>query len=117
MKETRFRGTEPRIFSTDPDAPEEGRVFVWAWTEWFERIEGESDAVTFSPVGTRTDDEFRYWLSQQGDFDLTDIEKTEFGQDIVNEFLEQTNLYPGGFRQFEEQPLRDFTVDEESNQE
>jgi len=113
MREERFRGTSPRVFSTNPHTPEDGRTFVWAWTEWFERIEGESGAVTFSPIDTRTEEEFNYWLSQQGDYDLSTIEDRQFGRDVLDEFLEQPNLFPEGFRQFEEQPLREFTTDEE----
>ena len=49
-KESLFRETEPRVFSTHPRDPENGRIFVWAWTEWFERVEGDSGAVSFTPV-------------------------------------------------------------------
>lgn len=41
---------DPRVFSTSPDDPDEGRTFVWARTKWFEREESDSGAVEFSPL-------------------------------------------------------------------
>jgi hypothetical protein len=45
-----FRGARLRIFGTNYDDPEEGRIFVWTKTGWFERIEGSSGGVAFSPI-------------------------------------------------------------------
>jgi hypothetical protein len=91
--EDRFRGTTPVAYSTNWRRPEQGRTFVWAWTQWFERIEGPTGAVGFTPVAD-WEDELRRWLAQQGVEDLTDISRGEFGQRVLEEFLEEVPLYP-----------------------
>ena len=93
LEEDLFAHADPRIFVTDPDNPEEGRTFVWALTRWFERIEGDTGAVEFSPAA-EDEDELREWLSEQG-LEITEIDvDNEFGRSVREEFLEQTPLYP-----------------------
>ena len=93
MKEDLFRGTEPRIFSTHPHNPENGRTFIWAWTEWFERLEGDSGAIAFTPVAD-SEPELRHWLKvNKCEQDLVEM-KGAFARDVRDEFLEQTPLYP-----------------------
>src|ERR1700690_644307 len=46
----KFRGARPRVYGTNPDDPDEGRVFVWTMQGWFERIEGNSGNVAFTPI-------------------------------------------------------------------
>jgi hypothetical protein len=45
-----FRGARLRIFGTNLADPDEGRVFVWTKMGWFERIEGSSGNVAFTPI-------------------------------------------------------------------
>jgi hypothetical protein len=93
LEEDLFARADPRIFVTDPDNPEEGRTFVWAETSWFERIEGDTGAVEFSPVA-EDEEELREWLSEQ-DLEITEIDiDNEFARTVREEFLEQTPLYP-----------------------
>jgi hypothetical protein len=93
LEEDLFAEADPRIFVTDPDNPEEGRTFVWALTRWFERVEGDTGAVEFSPVA-EDEGELREWLSEQG-LEITEIDvDNEFGRGARDEFLEQTPLYP-----------------------
>ncbi len=93
MQKDLFRGTEPRVFSTHPNNPQAGRTFVWAWTEWFERLEGDSGAVTFSPVAD-SEPELKRWLkANKCERDLIEM-KGEFARDVRDEFLEQVPLYP-----------------------
>ncbi|MCX5999110.1 MAG: hypothetical protein NTU41_05810, partial [Chloroflexi bacterium] len=47
-----------RIFGTNPDNPDEGRIFVWSKVGWFERLEGSSGDVAFTPVA-QSEDELR----------------------------------------------------------
>jgi hypothetical protein len=93
LEEDLFARTDPRIFVTDPDNVEEARTFVWADTSWFERIEGDTGAVEFSPVA-QDEEELREWLSQQ-DLEITEIDvDNEFARTAREEFLEQSPLYP-----------------------
>jgi hypothetical protein len=93
LEEDLFAGADPRIFVTNPDAPEDGRTFVWALMGWFERVEGETGAVEFSPVAA-DEEELREWLSAQG-VEITEIDvDIEFGRIVREEFLEQSPLYP-----------------------
>ena len=40
MARDQFRGASLGAFGTDPDNPENGRIFIWTQVGWFERIEG-----------------------------------------------------------------------------
>jgi hypothetical protein len=91
LEENLFKDADPRIFVTDPDNTEDGRTFVWALTRWFERLEGETGAVEFSPVA-EDEDELRTWLSEQG-LEITELDE-EFARTVREEFLEQSPLYP-----------------------
>lgn len=81
---------DPRVFSTNPDDPEEGRTFVWVSMGWYERIEGDTGAVEFSPT-SMDEHALREWLSEQ------DIEITEIDDDhtkmVREEFLNEDPLY------------------------
>lgn len=87
-----FRGTEPRVFSTNPQDPASGRLFVWAWTQWFERVEGSYGAIAFAPVA-QSEDELRQRYPDETPFDLTELDD-ELGDTVREEFLEQSPLYP-----------------------
>ena len=92
-REDLFRNTEPQVFTTHPNNPETGRTFIWAWTEWFEREEADSGAVTFTPIAS-SETELRYWLDEHHcTMELTEIDNT-FAKDVKDEFLEQTPLFP-----------------------
>jgi hypothetical protein len=83
--------TDPRVFVTDPDAPEDNRVFVWANTQWFERIESEeTGAAEFSPL-SMDEHMLREWLSES-DLEMTEIDD-EFARDVRDEFLNENPLY------------------------
>jgi hypothetical protein len=87
-----FRGTQPRVFTTNPEEPASGRVFVWAWTQWFERVEGSSGAIAFTPAA-RSEQELREQYPEESSFDLTELDD-EFAGVVRGEFLEQSPLYP-----------------------
>ncbi len=97
MARDQFRGASPRVFGTDPDNPENGRIFIWTQMGWFERIEGPWGNVTFTPVAD-DENQLREWLSQDNpDTDLSELdEKDELGKTVCEEFLENTEqaLYP-----------------------
>lgn len=100
-----FRGTRPRVFSTRPDDPEEGRIFVWAWTKWFERLEGASGAVDFTHVAD-SEEELHRWLAQQGIYELSELDG-EFCALVRQEFVEQVPLYPEAPETSSEEPFRE----------
>jgi hypothetical protein len=77
---------------TDPDAPEEGRAFVWAETLWFERIESEeTGAVEFSPMSGMDEHDLREYLSAE-DLELTELDD-EFAKTVREEFMNEDPLY------------------------
>lgn len=106
MSDRLFRETEPRIFTTHPDEPGEGRIFVWAWTEWFERIEGQSGAVTFTPVADNEAQLRRWLILSRCKRDLTEIDD-DFARDIREEFLDQVPLFPEAPETSSEEPFRE----------
>ena len=50
-----FHGARLRIYGTNPLDPDEGRVFVWTKQGWYERIEGSSGNVAFTPIAESED--------------------------------------------------------------
>jgi hypothetical protein len=82
---------DPRVFSTSPDDPGAGRTFVWARTKWFEREEGDSGAVEFSPL-EMSEAEIRDWLRDQ-DLEVAELDD-EFSDLVRDEFRSESSLYP-----------------------
>ncbi|HXG35521.1 MAG TPA: hypothetical protein VNL15_00975 [Dehalococcoidia bacterium] len=92
MEQQLFEGTEPRVFSVQSSSENNGRVFVWAKTRWYEREEGETGAVEFAPVAD-SETELRQWLFQTEPGELIELDD-DYAAQIREEFLEQTPLYP-----------------------
>lgn len=111
MDERLFRGTRPRVFSTQPDNPAEGRTFVWAWTQWFERLEGTSGNVAFSPIAD-SEEELHRRLSQQGTFEKSEIDN-RYGDIVLQEFLNQVPLYPEAPELSSEKPFSEQEPEED----
>ena len=88
-----FANADPRIFTTSTGDPESGRTFVYALTKWYERIEGETGAVAFSPVAG-SEAHLREWLAEAG-LEIDEISADDgFAWDVRDAFLEQIPLYP-----------------------
>lgn len=83
---------DPRIFTTDPNDPAEGRTFVWVSMGWFERVEAEDGdgAVDFSPL-SMDEHALRRWLSEQ-DLEIAEVDD-DFAADVREEFLADEPLY------------------------
>ena len=80
-----------RVFTTDPENPDEARIFVWAPTGWFERVEDEeSGAVEFSPL-SMDEHALREWLSES-ELEIDEIDD-EFARTVREEFLNEDPLY------------------------
>ena len=88
----RSRGTGLRIFGTNPDQPDEGRIFIWTKMGWFERIEVQSGAVAFSPVA-QSESELRELVSRDDpSFDLVPL-SGQYRKMVSREFNEQSTSY------------------------
>lgn len=77
----------PRVLSTNPDDPTEGRCFIRGRFRWYERLLGEMDNVAFSPVAN-SEEELHHWLSQEGLEDLGEPPAAA-ARVVQREFLEQ----------------------------
>lgn len=82
----------PRVYSTQPDAPEDGRTFVWSRMGWFERDEGPTGDVAFEPVA-ESEHQLKEWLSAQSEPAMEELDN-EFAASVRAEFLEQSPLFP-----------------------
>lgn len=98
MQEQLNRFGDPRVFVTDPEDPEEGRVFVWALTRWYERVSDEETGAVEFPHLFDTDKELDDWLQVEEKINPDDLvemdEGDDFGRLVREEFLNQTPLYP-----------------------
>ena len=105
-----FRGARLRIYGTDSDNPEEGRIFIWTKAGWFERIEGSSGNVAFTPVAA-SEAELREVIARDDpSADFVEL-GGEYRKMVAEEFLEQSMYYrdsPG--------PSRDEPADEDEDQ-
>jgi len=92
MTQNEFRGARLRIYGTNNDNPDEGRIFVWTKTGWFERIEGSSGNVAFTPIAD-SEAELRELIAR----DNPSVDLVELGGDyrkmVSEEFLEQSTSY------------------------
>jgi len=87
-----FRGARVRVVGTDPDNPDEGRVFVWTKMGWFERVEGQSGGVSFIPVA-QSENELREFISRRDpSFDLVPLGGS-YRKIVSEEFMEQSPAY------------------------
>jgi hypothetical protein len=95
-----FRGARLRIIGTNADDPEEGRIFVWTKTGWFERIAGSSGNVAFSEIAN-SEVELREMVARDKPAaDLVEL-GGEFRKMVSEEFVEQSTYsrdYPGASR-------------------
>ena len=87
-----YRGARLRIFGTNPDNPEDGRIFLWTKVGWFERIEGRLGEVAFTPVA-QSEVELRKFIAR-GDpsVDLVMLGR-EYRKIVSEEFMEQSPPY------------------------
>jgi hypothetical protein len=86
------RGAKIQILGTNPDNPEQGRIFVWTKMGWFERLEGPSGDIAFTPIA-ESEEELREVISRDNpNADLDDI-KGEYREKVSEEFIEQSPSY------------------------
>ncbi len=87
-----FRGARIQVVGTNQDVPEEGRIFVWTKMGWFERLEGESGNVAFTPVADSEEDLRELILRDNAQAQLYEIGGNE-GKEFSKEFLQQSRSY------------------------
>jgi hypothetical protein len=101
-----FRGARLRIFGTDSDNPDEGRIFVWTKMGWFERLEGRSGDVAFTPVA-QSESELRELISRDDpSADLFQL-GGEYRKMVSEEFMEQSPSYRDSPEYSAEEPSED----------
>jgi hypothetical protein len=101
-----FRGAKLRIFGTDPDNPDEGRIFVWTKMGWFERLEGQSGDVAFTPIA-QSESELREFISREDpSADLVQLGR-EYRKMVSKEFMEQSPSYRDSPEYSDEEPLEE----------
>jgi hypothetical protein len=106
MDRNEFRGARLRIFGTNPDSPEEGRIFVWTKSGWFERIEGQSGDVAFTQIA-KSEDDLRELISRDDpSVDLV-LLGHEYRKMVSEEFTEQSESYRDSPEYSEEEPTED----------
>ena len=88
-----FRGAPIQILGTNPDEPDEGRVFVWTKMAWFERLEGQWGDVAFTPIAESEKELRELVLRDDPEADLTEL-GGEFKKQVVEEFIAQSPSVP-----------------------
>ena len=86
------RGTKIQIMGTNSDNPEEGRIFVWTKMAWFERLEGESGDVAFTPIA-ESEKELQELITRDNPSAELDVIAGEFRKQVAEEFIEQSPSY------------------------
>ena len=95
-----FRGARLRVYGTNTDNPDEGRIFVWTKTGWFERIEGSSGNVAFTPIADSEADLRELIAQDNPSGDMLEL-GGKYRKMVSEEFLEQSTSYrdyPGSSR-------------------
>ena len=88
----RSHSTGPRVFATNQDQPDEGRIFVLTKMGWFERIEVQSGAVAFSPVA-QSESEIKEFVSRDDpSAELVQL-SGHYKKMVSREFNEQSTSY------------------------
>jgi hypothetical protein len=105
-KSDEFRGARLRIFGTDPDNPDEGRIFVWTKLGWFERIEGQSGDVAFTPVAQSEDELRELILRDEPSADMVPLGR-EYRKMVSEEFIEQSESYRDSPEYSNDEPTED----------
>ena len=87
------RGAKIQILGTNPENPEKGRIFVWTKMGWFERVEGQSGDIAFTPIADSEEELRELILRDNPDTDLTEL-GGDFRKKVSEEFIEQSPSYP-----------------------
>lgn len=86
------REARPRIYGTNLDDPEDGRIFVWTKDGWLERIEGTSGNVAFTPIADNEKELRELIARDQPGADIFAL-GGEYRKTITEEYFEQESSY------------------------
>ena len=100
------RAASLQVFGTDADNPDDGRIFVWTIMGWFERIEGQSGDVAFTPIA-HSESELRELISRDDSSSSLTRLGGEYRKMVSKEFMEQSPLYQDSVEYSDEDPLED----------
>ena len=89
------------VFATHPEAPEDGRIFLWSETMWYEVITGDSDAIAFVPIA-HTQGELDAVLAEGSELDLWELDD-ELSDDLARSFRSLAPLLETDIEGFEEE--------------
>lgn len=109
-----FRGARLRIFGTKADNPDEGRIFVWTKTGWFERIEGSSGNVAFTPIADSEADLRELITRDNPAAGLVEL-GGDYRKTVAEEFREQST-FDQDFREHSENEPSDEDEDQQYHQ-
>ena len=84
-----FQKLESSVLGTNPNIPEDGRIFVWTKIGWFERIKGPSGTVAFLQIPQSEDNPHDLVSHDNPSADLFELNK-EYRDMVIQEFNEQT---------------------------
>ena len=100
----KFRGARPRVYGTNRQDPEGGRVFVWTKTGWFERLEGTSGNVAFTPIADSEDELKDLIAVDDPDYDFIEL-GGEFRRVVSEEFKEDASFLEDSSGDLMEKPI------------
>lgn len=101
-----LRDARLQIFGTDLDNPDNGRIFVLATTGWFERIEGQSGNVAFTPIA-QSESELREYISRDDPSAGLVQLGGNYREMVSEEFMEQSPSYRDSPEYSDEAPLEE----------
>jgi hypothetical protein len=111
MIQDEFRGARLRVYGTNREDPEDGRVFIWTKTGWFERLEGTSGNVAFTPIAESEDELKDLIAEEEPEFDFIEL-GGDFRKMVFEEFREEADLIEDSTADVLDEPL-----DEDDDQE
>ena len=85
-------GARIQIMGTNPVDPEKGRIFVWTKMGWFERLEGQSGDVAFTPIADSEEELREYITRDKTQADLHELVGNN-RKKVSEEFIEQSPSY------------------------
>ena len=103
-----------RIYGTNNDDPDEGRIFVWTKAGWFERIEGSSGNVAFTPIAD-SEASCRELINR----DNPSADLVEFGGEyrkMVSEEFREQSAFDQDYREHSEDESSDEDEDQQYHQ-
>jgi hypothetical protein len=101
-----FRGARIQVLGTNPESPEEGRIFVWTKMGWFERLKGPSGNVAFTHVAD-SEEELREFISRDNPgADLREL-RGVYSEEVSVEFIQQSRSYSDSPKDSSEEPDED----------